>query len=113
MSWTFGYQALQLSNVVKAGTVDKLSVVFAILLAILFLKERPSALNWAGVGLVLVGVYCIAHQARKPDAAKDHRQLKQASIAGGQERADPPERPGLTSIGPGPASAPDPSSINA
>ena len=112
LSWTFGYQALQLSNVAKAGTVDKLSVVFAILLAIAFLKERPSALNWVGIVLVLAGVYCVAHSAKKPDVGKDHP--KQASAddrpggAGdGQVESDPPQRPGLTSIGPGPASAPD------
>ena len=63
LSWTFGYQALQLSDVTRAGPIDKLSTVFAVVLAVAFLRERPSALNWAGVVLMLVGAYCVAHTA--------------------------------------------------
>ena len=106
LSWTFGYQALQLSNVAKAGTVDKLSVVFAILLAIAFLKERPSPLNWVGIVLVLAGVYCVAHSSKKPEGkpgTAEHRPESGDKHA----EAEPAERPGLTAIGPGPASAPD------
>ncbi len=61
LSWTFGYQALQLSSVAKAGPIDKLSTAIAILLAVAFLRERPSALNWGGIVLMLIGAYCVSH----------------------------------------------------
>ena len=63
LSWTFGYQALQLSNVAKAGTIDKMSTAFAILLAVIFLRERPSLLNWAGIGLMIVGAFFVTYQS--------------------------------------------------
>ena len=105
LSWTFGYQALQLSSVARAGTIDKLSVAVAVVLAVVFLKERPTPLNWMGIVLMLAGAYCVAHKSAAPSGAhgeaptRDHRQARRAS--------DPPERPGLTALGPGPASAPD------
>ena len=61
LSWTFGYQALQLSDVSRAGPIDKLSVTFAVVLAVVFLRERPTALNWAGIVLMVVGAYCVSH----------------------------------------------------
>ena len=91
LAWTFGYQALQLSNVAKAGTVDKLSLAFAVVLAIVFLKERPSPLNWAGIVLMVVGAYCVAHTAaKKADDAKQpaqgHRQTASAASPAAPER---------------------------
>ncbi len=63
LSWTFGYQALQLSSVARAGTLDKLSTAFAIGLAVVFLRERPSLLNWAGIVLMIVGAFCVTYQS--------------------------------------------------
>jgi transporter family protein len=95
LSWTFGYQALQLSNVAKAGTIDKLSIAFAVCLAVVFLKERPSLLNWVGIALMLVGAYCAAHQAAKQAdaAAGQHEPHRTASNAGPAD-ATPERRPG-------------------
>jgi drug/metabolite transporter (DMT)-like permease len=29
---------------------------------VIFLKERPSAVNWSGIALIAVGVYLAAHK---------------------------------------------------
>ena len=33
-----------------------------ILLAVLLLHERPSGVNWAGIGMMVVGAYLVAHK---------------------------------------------------
>lgn len=60
MSWIFGFYAYDLIGVSKTSPIDKLSVPLAVILAVLVLKERPSAVNWLGVGLICVGAYCAA-----------------------------------------------------
>ena len=60
LSWTFGYQCLQMADVSKATQVDKLSTVFALFMAVVFLKERPSVTNWIGVALILAGAVCVS-----------------------------------------------------
>ena len=59
LSWLFGYAALQLTEVNNAYPIDKLSVVFAVLLAMIFLGEKPSLVNWIGIGVMLVGGYLV------------------------------------------------------
>ncbi|MDA1469782.1 EamA family transporter [Brachyspira hyodysenteriae] len=39
LSWIFYFKALQIGNVNKAAVIDKLSIVFTIILASIFLKE--------------------------------------------------------------------------
>jgi uncharacterized membrane protein len=34
----------------------------AVILAVIFLKERPSMINWSGIALIAVGVYLAAHR---------------------------------------------------
>jgi uncharacterized membrane protein len=34
----------------------------SILLAALFLQERPTAMNWTGIGLMVVGADLVAHK---------------------------------------------------
>ena len=95
----------------KAGTLDMLSVVFAVVLAVTFLKERPTAFNWAGIALMLIGAYCVAHKSAKPADGRTAAAPGEHRPAGGDAHAaaaDPQQRPGLTAIGPGPSSAPDP-----
>ena len=58
-SWLCGYQALKLTTVANSYPIDKLSVVFAVLLAVAFLGERPSFTNWLGIALILVGGYLV------------------------------------------------------
>ena len=60
MSWFCGYRALQLSHVASATPIDKLSLPIGVILAMIFLRERPSALNWFGIVLMLVGALFVA-----------------------------------------------------
>ena len=62
LSWLFGYRALQLTTVNNSYPIDKLSVVFAVLLAVVFLGERPSLGNWIGVATMLVGGYLVTRR---------------------------------------------------
>ena len=62
LSWLFGYKALQLTEVNNSYPIDKLSVVFAVLLAMIFLGERPSLLNWVGIVTMLIGGYLVVRE---------------------------------------------------
>lgn len=56
LSWLFYYRALQMAPASQVAPIDKLSVVFAIVLALLFLGE-PLTLKLAiGASLVTAGV---------------------------------------------------------
>jgi transporter family protein len=57
LSWLFQFRAIQLSEVSKVGPIDKLSMPLGILLAVMFLGERPSAVNWLGIALVVAGAF--------------------------------------------------------
>jgi len=59
-SWLFQFKALQIGEASKVAPIDKLSMPIGIILAVLILGERPSAINWAGVGLIVVGAYLAA-----------------------------------------------------
>lgn len=60
LSWLCYFRALQLGEVSRVAPVDKLSVVFAIVLSILFLRERFTLVQWAGAGLIVSGVILVA-----------------------------------------------------
>ena len=60
LSWLCYFRAIQLGPVSRVAPIDKLSVVFAILLAALVLRER---LNWqhaAGGTLIVAGALILA-----------------------------------------------------
>jgi transporter family protein len=59
-SWVCYFRALQTGDAARVAPVDKLSVVFVALLAVLFLGERPSAREWLGLAFVTGGVVLIA-----------------------------------------------------
>lgn len=59
-SWLFQFKALQIAEATKVAPIDKLSMPIGIVLAVLILGERPSATNWVGVGLIVVGAYLAA-----------------------------------------------------
>jgi transporter family protein len=44
----------------KVAPIDKLSVVLVALFAVLFLHERPSVREWAGILMVGAGVLVLA-----------------------------------------------------
>ncbi len=56
LSWMFYYKALQLGEVSKVAPIDKLSIALTIILAFVFLAEKPTLGNVLGGSLVTVGV---------------------------------------------------------
>ena len=59
-SWLCYFRALQLGQVSKVAPIDKLSVVFAIFLAAVFLHERLTWQNWVGGALIVGGSLVLA-----------------------------------------------------
>lgn len=57
LSWMFYYKALQLGEVARVVPIDKLSIVLTIILAFVFLAEKPTLGNVLGGGLVALGVF--------------------------------------------------------
>jgi len=60
LSWLCYFRALQVGEVSKVAPIDKLSVVVAIALAILFLREKLNAHEGFGVGLIICGAIVLA-----------------------------------------------------
>lgn len=59
-SWMFGFIAYDKIGVAKTSPIDKLSVPLAVVLAVIFLGERPSKTNWVGIVLIAAGAYLAA-----------------------------------------------------
>jgi transporter family protein len=59
-SWLFYFNALRLAEVSRVAPVDKLSTPLAVLLAVLFLGERPMLWNWLGIVLMVGGAYLVS-----------------------------------------------------
>ncbi len=60
LSWLFYFLALQYGKVAQVAPIDKLSVVLATILAVLFLGEKISFLNGVGVALIAAGAILVA-----------------------------------------------------
>jgi transporter family protein len=60
VSWLFYFMALSNGKVAQVATIDKLSVVFACLLSVLFLGEKISLPNICGVVLIVIGAVLAA-----------------------------------------------------
>lgn len=54
-SWLFYYKALQIGAASKVVPVDKLSIVFTIILAVVFLKEAFTIKSIVGCVLITIG----------------------------------------------------------
>jgi len=61
-SWLFYFLALKTGKVSQVGPIDKLSVVIATVLAIIFFGEKLSLVNGVGVALIAIGVILTALQ---------------------------------------------------
>ncbi len=59
-SWLCYYHALKLGPASQVAPVDKLSVVFVAILAVLLLGEHMSAKHWFGIALVTGGALLLA-----------------------------------------------------
>jgi len=59
LSWICYYRALQTGPASLVAPIDKLSVVFAVALALLFLGERLNLYEYIGVGFITLGAIII------------------------------------------------------
>lgn len=59
LSWLFYFKALQLGNASQVSPIDKLSLVFTIVLAAIFLKEKVSVEIFIGAILMAFGAILI------------------------------------------------------
>lgn len=60
LSWLFYFMSLNFGKVSQVAPIDKLSVVFAVILSILFLEEKVSIISGLGVGLIAIGAILVA-----------------------------------------------------
>ena len=60
LSWLCYFRALQLGEASRVAPVDKLSVIFAILFAGIFLRESLTWHHWLGGTLILCGAAVLA-----------------------------------------------------
>ena len=61
-SWICYFRALKLGNAAQVAPIDKLSVVFVAVFAVLFLGEKLSLPNWLGVVLIACGAVLVAYR---------------------------------------------------
>ena len=54
-SWLFYYKALQMGEASKVVSIDKLSVIFTLILAFVFLQEQITVKSFIGCILIAVG----------------------------------------------------------
>ncbi|MDX3928756.1 MAG: EamA family transporter [Shinella sp.] len=62
-SWLCYFRALKIGNAAQVAPLDKLSVVFVALFAVLFLGEHLSWKNWLGVVMIAGGAVLLAVRA--------------------------------------------------
>lgn len=60
LSWLFYFMAIKVGNVSQVAPIDKLSVVFAVVLAVILFGEKVSFLGGVGVALIAVGAILVA-----------------------------------------------------
>ena len=60
LSWICYFRALQMGPASLVAPIDKLSLLFAVLLAVLFLGERLNLYQWGGVILMSFGALMVA-----------------------------------------------------
>ncbi len=65
LSWLCYFRALQLGEVSRVAPIDKLGMVFAVIFAVLFLRERLSGLQTAGVAFIVIGAIALSWSGGK------------------------------------------------
>ncbi|HEN3371449.1 TPA: EamA family transporter [Yersinia enterocolitica] len=60
LSWLFYFMAIKNGNVSKVAPIDKLSVVFAVILAFILFGEKISLIAGLGVALITAGALMVA-----------------------------------------------------
>ena len=61
-SWICYFRALKLGDAGRVAPIDKLSVVFVAVFAVLFLGERLALPNWLGIILIACGAVLVAYR---------------------------------------------------
>jgi transporter family protein len=59
ISWLAYFAALRIGAAAQVSSIDRLSLAFVMLFAVLFLGERYGWRGWTGVTLVVVGILLI------------------------------------------------------
>lgn len=62
-SWLCYFRALKLGDASRVAPIDKMSVVLVAVFGVLFLGERLSGANWAGVALIALGAVLVTLRA--------------------------------------------------
>ncbi|MDB5656536.1 MAG: hypothetical protein JWQ94_4149 [Tardiphaga sp.] len=62
-SWICYFRALKLGDAARVAPIDKLSVVFVAVFAVMFLGEKLSLPNWLGVVMIAAGAVLVAYRA--------------------------------------------------
>lgn len=60
LSWIFYFKALQIGDVSKVASIDKLSVAIVILFSVIFLKESLNLKTAIGAALIIIGTLVLA-----------------------------------------------------
>lgn len=60
LSWLFYFMAIKTGDVSRVAPIDKLSVVFAVLLAVVLFGEKVSLISGLGVALIVAGALMVA-----------------------------------------------------
>ncbi|MFN4170082.1 MAG: EamA family transporter [Pannonibacter phragmitetus] len=61
-SWICYFRALKQGDAARVAPIDKLSVVFVSVFAVLFLGEKLSFPNWLGVAMIAGGAVLVAYR---------------------------------------------------
>jgi len=59
-SWLCYFRALKIGDAARVAPIDKLSVVLVAIFGAVFLGEKLSGINWAGVMLIAAGAVLVA-----------------------------------------------------
>ncbi len=59
LSWIFSFYALKLGDANKVSALDKTSLVFVLILAIIFLHEKVSWINIVGILMITIGAFLV------------------------------------------------------
>jgi len=59
-SWVCYFRALKIGEAAKVAPIDKLSVVMVAIFGVLFLGEKLSLPNWAGIVLIAIGAVLVS-----------------------------------------------------
>lgn len=54
-SWVCYFRALKIGDAARVAPIDKLSVVFVAIFAVLFLGEKLSGIHWVGISMIAGG----------------------------------------------------------